>query len=701
MTTENVLPRKKSKPVPARQADAPGEGAVMIAPHSPADRRKQLLQAGYQPIPVRGKIPPFTAWQQKTETNPDEIDIWSKVFPDALSTSLLTRRTPALDLDILHQEAVEACEALARERFEEKGHFLTRIGRPPKRAALFRTNQPFKKILVNLIAPNGDTNQKIEMLADGQQLVAFGIHPDTGRAYHWHGGEPGKIPYSDLPCLHEAEAKQLVEDCAGLLCRDFGYQRAKGRPKKEKADTGNDGGIATADWGCLVENIRAGRSLHDSLRDLAAKLVTSGMGAGAAVNFLRGLMDETPEAERDKRWKDRRAEIPRLVESARGPQEEARTFTPCTLNQTLEVFGKWLLLPDLTPIYAVLGTVAANLLPGDPVWLGLIGPPSSAKTEILNSTLLLPHIVQAATLTPAGCLSGTPKKQHDKGAKGGLLRQIGEFGIIVLKDFGSVLSMRPDAKAETLGALREIYDGSWTRVLGTDGGKTLTWSGKVGLLFGATGVIDAHYSVIGAMGDRFLLTRLAPIQAGQFARALHHQGAATKRMRTELAEAVANLFAGKRSEARKINDVEIKRIDDVISLVVRLRGAVERDRNSREVEAVYGAEGTARIGLALERLLAGLDTLGVDRALALDVIEAVAMDSVPPLRRKAYEHLCAAKSKSGKLETRETPAIARALDLPTTTVRRALEELAAYQLVTRKTRGPGNADLWKANEVSR
>src|SRR5262249_33888171 len=59
---------------------------------------------------------------------------------------------------------------------------------------------------------------------------------------------------------------------------------------------------------------------------------------------------------------------------------------PSTIEQTLAVFDRWLILPDRTSIYAVLGSVAANLLPGDPVWLGLIGPPSSAKTEILNST---------------------------------------------------------------------------------------------------------------------------------------------------------------------------------------------------------------------------------------------------------------------------------------------------------------------------
>ena len=81
----------------------------------------------------------------------------------------------------------------------------------------------------------------------------------------------------------------------------------------------------------------------------------------------------------------------------------------------------------------MLGTIAANLLPGDPVWLGLIAPPSSAKTELLNSISGLPHVIQAATVTPSGLLSGTPEKQKDKGARGGLLRQIdgfGGFGII-------------------------------------------------------------------------------------------------------------------------------------------------------------------------------------------------------------------------------------------------------------------------------
>jgi predicted ArsR family transcriptional regulator len=64
------------------------------------------------------------------------------------------------------------------------------------------------------------------------------------------------------------------------------------------------------------------------------------------------------------------------------------------------------------------------------------------------------------------------------------------------------------------------------------------------------------------------------------------------------------------------------------------------------------------------------------------------MDSVPPLRRSAYEHLWGLACHA------ETPAVAKALGLPTNTVRRALEELAAYQLVERTIQGAGKPDLW-------
>lgn len=68
-------------------------------------------------------------------------------------------------------------------------------------------------------------------------------------------------------------------------------------------------------YAALVQRVLSGDVYHDSLRDLAASLVATGMHQGAAVNHLRALMDSC-SAPHDDRWKARRAQIPELVSSA-------------------------------------------------------------------------------------------------------------------------------------------------------------------------------------------------------------------------------------------------------------------------------------------------------------------------------------------------------------------------------------------------
>ena len=136
---------------------------------------------------------------------------------------------------------------MARERFEERGFMLVRIGQAPKRAILLRTNTPLKKITGTVIAPNGDTGQKIELLADGQQVIVFGTHPKTGKPYSWFGGEPTSIEHDELPYVSEDEAKQLVAAAIALLVRDFGYRLPTAHP----AETGKANGHNPASWGGL------------------------------------------------------------------------------------------------------------------------------------------------------------------------------------------------------------------------------------------------------------------------------------------------------------------------------------------------------------------------------------------------------------------------------------------------------------------
>jgi hypothetical protein len=676
--------------------------------------RHKLRAAGYSPIPLYGKEPPvygknntkkgLSAWQNLHEVTAEQIEMWLRTWPDAHNTGILTRHMPTLDADILNEEAARAVEDHIRGHCEERGYVLTRIGRPPKRAIPFRTEEPFEKILVNLIAPNGSAGEKIEFLANGQQVVVAGVHPDTGQPYRWHGGEPGSIAREGLPYIREVEARRLVDEIVELLIREFGYSKAPERPKKQRKNTGGDdkAGGGAEDWQFLFANIREGRELHDSLCALAAKMIKSGMSGGAAVNQLRALMNGCT-APHDDRWQERYDDIPRAVESAEELQDEAARPPPNpvpissrTLEDTLKVFERWLILPDPTPIYAVLGTVAANLLPGDPVWLGLVAPPSSAKTELLNSLCLLPKVVTAEVLTPAALLSGTPKKQISKGATGGLLRQIGDFGIITFKDFGSILDMRYEVRGEVLAALRRVYDGEYVRQLGSDGGRTISWRGKAGLVFASTQAYDMYHAVIGTLGDRFLLSRIeadSEAPGKQFATCLKHIGGNAHAMRKELAATVAELFAGIGSpaEPERMTEAEVAALKKAVLLAVKLRAGVERDRIKREIEAIYDPEGPARLALSLERLFAGLIVIGLPRARAMEVIQKVAKDSTPRFRLKAYSALTA--------EWQTTRTIATAVRMPTTTVRRALEELVVHGLAERQaTDGETAAINWRRHE---
>lgn len=618
------------------------------------DIRLAMVAHGYTPIPVAGKKPPFEKWQKIENVTSVMLKAWSHNWPSASNTGILTRMTPTIDLDIFKEPAAIAAENSIRARFAGRGRILTRVGRAPKRAIPFRTLQPFKKLTTNFV---GVGPEKIEFLCDGQQFVAHGIHPDTHKEYTWFGGDPTTIAYDDLPCISAEEARQLQDDVAALLCRDFGYILAQARPAHD--GNGLPPELRSDDWQRLVDSILAGQELHDATRDLAAKMARSGMQGGAIVNFLRGLLNSSA-APRDKRWQKRYDDLPRAVDTIEVKLEEERKAaaeppsppppppspgagaTPSSgsapglsvLENTMQAFERWLLLPSRTPVYAMLGAVAANLLPGEPVWFGIIAPPSSAKTELLNSITGLSWVVSASTLTPAGLLSGTPRRQQTQGAQGGLLRQIGSSGLLCLKDFTSILSMRPDSKAETLAALREIYDGKWTRRLGTDGGKVLHWEGKLGLIFGCTGAIDTYYSVDDALGNRYLLTRMEPGKK-QLRWALKHAGGTIVTMRRELVESVNAQFLAPSLQPvpRILSDDETRHFERITDLVVRLRGAVARDRYRRDLDAVYGAEGPGRLGLALERLLAGLDILGLGREEAVEVVTAVALDSVPPLRR--------------------------------------------------------------------
>jgi hypothetical protein len=360
-----------------------------------------------------------------------------------------------------------------------------------------------------------------------------------------------------------------------------------------------------------------------------------------------------------------------------------------TLAEVHQVFQKWLHLPDPGVVTITAAAVAANRCEGDPMWLLLIGPPASGKTEILDSLLAMPNMHSVGVLSEAGLLSGVSKRERDKNASGGLLRAMGDFGFIVCKDFTSVLSMSREVRTPLMAALREIFDGAWTRHLGTDGGRVLSWRGKAVVIGACTPIFDQYTSVTAAMGERFLLARMSDIKPeAQAQRALDHVGKESI-MRHELRATMEGLFAGFEPTEFLLNDAASARLSALATLVARCRSHVERDGYRREIDLIPPSELPARLVLSLARLFHGMQMVGAPEYECWRLVIKVALDSIPDVRRRVFRFLQPLDKPS------TTTAVGLAISYPSTTTRRALEDLAAHGMVIRYAQGQGKADDWE------
>ena len=285
--------------------------------------RRRLAKCGYVPLPCEGKRPVQKGWQKRQAPSADEIELWAKSFHLAANTGILTKDTPVIDIDIDDRDVADALEHMLADMFGGRGAFLTRIGNPPRRAIPFQTDAPFAKLTLNLVAPNGDTRQKIEMLADGQQCIVAGIHPDTHKPYHWTHDALWTVQRSELPVLRAEDVTEFFARAVAEVLTPAGWTVAG-----ERKPNGNttDGPQSRADWVTLTSNILAGTDLHDSIVRLAASMVAEGGSDQFVIRQLQTLM-QASSAPRDDRWRERYDEIARAVRSARakfGPEATVR-----------------------------------------------------------------------------------------------------------------------------------------------------------------------------------------------------------------------------------------------------------------------------------------------------------------------------------------------------------------------------------------
>ncbi len=180
--------------------------AITASDMSSPDIAATLIAHGYRPVPCRGKRPVGKAWNSREFAAPD--------FARVNNVGIKTGQGIALvDIDVVD---LDAATAIAAEWQRRHPGGLRRTGLPPKTAFLVASDLESKIDLKLFGLPKDQKghDQKIEVLANGQQFIAYGIHPDTQKPYFWHDLDPLNdfLGVKDaLPTVTSAELKDFVE----------------------------------------------------------------------------------------------------------------------------------------------------------------------------------------------------------------------------------------------------------------------------------------------------------------------------------------------------------------------------------------------------------------------------------------------------------------------------------------------------------
>lgn len=341
----------------------------------------------------------------------------------------------------------------------------------------------------------------------------------------------------------------------------------------------------------------------------------------------------------------------------------------------IQKFKSYLLIEDLTPINVVMATYIANHFDSDPLWLFVIAPPSSAKTEIIRSLSTLSDVYTLSDFTEKTLVSG-----WDYG-KASLLLKLDQK-IITAKDFTTVISMRREKRAEILAQLREIYDGSYSKVFGT--GANVNWKGKLGFIAGVTPAIDHHYAIFQSLGERFVQIRMSPVNDTQMAKTAIKNCNGETKFRKELADLMricCEEFIKATSNPPSIPPEIEDKLASLAAFCVKARTHIVRNHYSRDLEYIPEPEAPARFVKQLCLLAKGLAVIRSANEVNLSdfkIVTRVAFDCLPVVRYRMLKHYFDRRYAT-------VDDIANDLRISKTSIKRILEDLIALDLMNSET----------------
>lgn len=343
-----------------------------------------------------------------------------------------------------------------------------------------------------------------------------------------------------------------------------------------------------------------------------------------------------------------------------------------------------------------LATAFSVRIPGDPIWLLLVAPPSSGKTTLLESFLGTDQYCRAISkFTSQTLISGM------KGKDGEDLSLLPELNgkIVVIKDYTTIKRLPITTQEELYGILRDIYDGH-TCVIYGNGTRREFSDISFSIIAGVTDII--HGDNKATLGERFLKLNLLGESFDHDA--LIDAALDGSQHKAERMDAIQRSVLGFLDNPVDLNRVPEfptfyrNKLKALAQIVAGLRATVTRNKGALAFRP--RAELAPRLAVQLERLgkcvafVLGKEV--VDKE-AYRLVEKVALDSATEFNLELVQHLANSKIPL----TAET--LADKVFLTSRAVRSNLEDLRELRLVdysraSNNTGGGRNMRLWKLAE---
>ena len=186
----------------------------------------QLVDNGYEIVPImKGKKAPMLKGWQDIRATHEDVDKWLGNGHADGGVGVLCRNTVAVDIDCLNRDVNYK---LLKWVDENIGRSLTRVGQAPKCILPFRVEGGFSKIRSCEYEDEVGSKHAVEVLADGQQFVAYGIHPATNEPYKWVRGKSiADVSHSELPIITKEQAEAFIAYFEEIAGQQDGWELAR------------------------------------------------------------------------------------------------------------------------------------------------------------------------------------------------------------------------------------------------------------------------------------------------------------------------------------------------------------------------------------------------------------------------------------------------------------------------------------------